>query len=75
MGAHFGGGRVGGFSGARVGGPILTVLALAVRPDTKDKYLVVVQYGVLQYHKDQQAKDADASLTMNRDTLNEIIGG
>jgi alkyl sulfatase BDS1-like metallo-beta-lactamase superfamily hydrolase len=35
----------------------------------------VVQYGVLQYHKDQQAKDADASLTMNRDTLNEIIGG
>jgi alkyl sulfatase BDS1-like metallo-beta-lactamase superfamily hydrolase len=35
----------------------------------------VVQYGVLQYHKDQQAKDADASLTLSRDTLNEIIGG
>jgi alkyl sulfatase BDS1-like metallo-beta-lactamase superfamily hydrolase len=44
-------------------------------PDTKDKYLMVVQYGVLQYHKDQQVKDADVSLTMNRDTLNEIIGG
>jgi alkyl sulfatase BDS1-like metallo-beta-lactamase superfamily hydrolase len=44
-------------------------------PDTKDKYLLVVQYGVLQYHKDQQAKDADASLTMNRTTLNEIIAG
>ena len=44
-------------------------------PDTKDKYLLVVQYGVLQYHKDQQAKDADASLTMSRDTLNQIIGG
>jgi alkyl sulfatase BDS1-like metallo-beta-lactamase superfamily hydrolase len=44
-------------------------------PDTKDKYLLVVQYGVLQYHKNQQAKDADASLTMSRDTLNEIIGG
>jgi alkyl sulfatase BDS1-like metallo-beta-lactamase superfamily hydrolase len=44
-------------------------------PDTKDKYLLVVQYGVLQYHKDQQAKDADASLTMNRSTLNEIIAG
>ena len=44
-------------------------------PDTKDKYLLVVQYGVLQYHKGQQAKDADASLTMNRDTLNQIIGG
>jgi alkyl sulfatase BDS1-like metallo-beta-lactamase superfamily hydrolase len=44
-------------------------------PDTKDKYLLVVQYGVLQYHKDQQAKDADASLTMSRETLNEIIAG
>jgi len=44
-------------------------------PDTGDRYLLVVQYGVLQYHKGQQAKDADASLTMNRDTLNEIIGG
>jgi alkyl sulfatase BDS1-like metallo-beta-lactamase superfamily hydrolase len=44
-------------------------------PDTKDKYLLVVQYGVLQYHKNQQAKDADASLTMSRDTLNEIIAG
>jgi alkyl sulfatase BDS1-like metallo-beta-lactamase superfamily hydrolase len=44
-------------------------------PDTKDKYLLVVQYGVLQYHKGQQAKDADASLTMSRATLNEIIAG
>jgi alkyl sulfatase BDS1-like metallo-beta-lactamase superfamily hydrolase len=44
-------------------------------PDTQDKYLLVVQYGVLQYHKDQQADDADASLTMDRSTLNEIIGG
>jgi alkyl sulfatase BDS1-like metallo-beta-lactamase superfamily hydrolase len=44
-------------------------------PDTKDKYLLVVQYGVLQYHKDEQADDADASLTMDRSTLNEIIGG
>jgi len=44
-------------------------------PDTKDKYLLVVQYGVLQYHKDQQAQDADASLTMNRNTLNQIIAG
>jgi len=44
-------------------------------PDTNDKYLLVVQYGVLQYHKDQRADDADASLTMDRSTLNEIIGG
>jgi alkyl sulfatase BDS1-like metallo-beta-lactamase superfamily hydrolase len=44
-------------------------------PDIKDNYLLVVQYGVLQYHKDQQADDADASLTMDRSTLNEIIGG
>lgn len=44
-------------------------------PDTKDKYLLVVRYGVLQYHKGQQAKDADVSLTLDRDTLNEIIAG
>jgi alkyl sulfatase BDS1-like metallo-beta-lactamase superfamily hydrolase len=44
-------------------------------PDTKQKYLLVVQYGVLQYHKDQQAKDADANLTLDRATLNDIIGG
>jgi alkyl sulfatase BDS1-like metallo-beta-lactamase superfamily hydrolase len=44
-------------------------------PDTKQKYLLVVQYGVLQYHKDQQADDADASLTLDRATLNEIIAG
>jgi alkyl sulfatase BDS1-like metallo-beta-lactamase superfamily hydrolase len=52
-----------------------TIKLNMVLPDTKDKYLLVVQYGVLQYHKDQQAKAADASLTMNRDTLNDIIGG
>lgn len=44
-------------------------------PDTKDKYLLVIKYGVLQYHKDQQAKDADVSLTMDRTTLNDVIGG
>jgi alkyl sulfatase BDS1-like metallo-beta-lactamase superfamily hydrolase len=44
-------------------------------PDTKQKYLLVVQYGVLQYHKDQQAKDADVNLTLDRATLNEVIGG
>jgi len=44
-------------------------------PDTQDKYLLVVQYGALQYHKDQQAKDADVTLTLDRTTLNKIIGG
>jgi alkyl sulfatase BDS1-like metallo-beta-lactamase superfamily hydrolase len=44
-------------------------------PDTKEKYLLVVQYGVLQYHKGQQAKDADVGLTLSRDTLNQIIAG
>jgi alkyl sulfatase BDS1-like metallo-beta-lactamase superfamily hydrolase len=44
-------------------------------PDTGDKYLLVVQYGVLQYHKDQQADDADVSLTLDRSALNDIIGG
>jgi alkyl sulfatase BDS1-like metallo-beta-lactamase superfamily hydrolase len=44
-------------------------------PDTKQKYLLVVKHSVLQYHKGQQAKDADVSLTLSRDTLNQIIGG
>lgn len=44
-------------------------------PDTSEKYLLVVQYGVLQYHKDQQADDADVTLTLDRATLNEVIGG
>ena len=44
-------------------------------PDTRQKYLLVVQYGVLQYHKDQQARDADASLTLDRTTLNDAIAG
>jgi alkyl sulfatase BDS1-like metallo-beta-lactamase superfamily hydrolase len=44
-------------------------------PDTEDKYLLVVQYGVLQYHKDRQADDADATITLDRSTLNEIIEG
>jgi alkyl sulfatase BDS1-like metallo-beta-lactamase superfamily hydrolase len=44
-------------------------------PDTKQKYLLVVQYGVLQYHADQQAKDADVGLTLSRDILNQIIAG
>jgi alkyl sulfatase BDS1-like metallo-beta-lactamase superfamily hydrolase len=44
-------------------------------PDTKDKYLLVVQYGALQYHKNQQAKNADVSLALDRATLNRIIAG
>jgi len=44
-------------------------------PDTKDKYVLVVQYGVLQYHKDRQADDAHASITLDRSTLNKIIEG
>ncbi|MEZ5864408.1 MAG: alkyl sulfatase dimerization domain-containing protein [Geminicoccaceae bacterium] len=44
-------------------------------PDTKQKYLLIVQYGVLQYHKDQQAEDADVSLTLDRTALNQVIAG
>lgn len=44
-------------------------------PDASEKYMLVVQYGVLQYHKDRQADDADVTLTLDRATLNEVIGG
>jgi alkyl sulfatase BDS1-like metallo-beta-lactamase superfamily hydrolase len=42
-------------------------------PDTKDNYLLVVQYGVLQYHKGRMAEDADATLVIDRSTLNQVI--
>lgn len=44
-------------------------------PDTRQRYLLEVRYGVLQYHKDQQAEDADVGLTLDRATLNQIIEG
>jgi alkyl sulfatase BDS1-like metallo-beta-lactamase superfamily hydrolase len=44
-------------------------------PDTHQKYLLVVQYGVLQYYEGQQSQDADVSLTLNRASLDQVLAG
>lgn len=41
--------------------------------DTGGQYLVEVQNGVLNHTKGMQADDADATVTLTRDTLNDII--
>jgi alkyl sulfatase BDS1-like metallo-beta-lactamase superfamily hydrolase len=41
--------------------------------DTKEKYMVEMIHGVLNHTADFQAKDADATITMSRETLNQIV--
>ena len=43
--------------------------------DTGEQYLLVVENGVLNYAKGKQPADADATLTLTRAALNEIILG
>jgi alkyl sulfatase BDS1-like metallo-beta-lactamase superfamily hydrolase len=43
--------------------------------DTKQKYLLEVQYGVLQYYEGEQASDADATIALTRAALNDILEG
>jgi alkyl sulfatase BDS1-like metallo-beta-lactamase superfamily hydrolase len=41
--------------------------------DSGGKYLVELENGVLNHTADLQADDADATVTLTRDTLNDII--
>jgi alkyl sulfatase BDS1-like metallo-beta-lactamase superfamily hydrolase len=43
--------------------------------DVKQKYLVEMVHGVLNHTADTQASNADATITMTRDTLNQIVLG
>ena len=43
--------------------------------DTKQKFLLEVEYGVLQYYQGEQAPDADVTITLTRTALNEILEG
>lgn len=43
--------------------------------DTKQKYLLEVQWGVLQYYEGEQASDADATITLTRAALNDSLEG
>lgn len=41
--------------------------------DTKDKYMIEMTNGVLNHSADKQAEQADATITLTRVTLNQII--
>jgi alkyl sulfatase BDS1-like metallo-beta-lactamase superfamily hydrolase len=43
--------------------------------DVQEQYLVEVVHGVLNHTADKQADKADATITMTRDTLNQIVLG
>jgi alkyl sulfatase BDS1-like metallo-beta-lactamase superfamily hydrolase len=43
--------------------------------DVKQKYMVEMVHGVLNHTADTQASNADATITMARDTLNQIVLG
>ena len=41
--------------------------------DVKEKYMIEMVNGVLNHTSDHQADDADATITMIRETLNQIV--
>lgn len=41
--------------------------------DTKEKYMLEMIHGVLNHTADRQAPDADATITLTRETLNKIV--
>ncbi len=43
--------------------------------DTGEQYVLAVENGVLNYSKGKQADDADATLTLTRSALDEVILG
>jgi alkyl sulfatase BDS1-like metallo-beta-lactamase superfamily hydrolase len=41
--------------------------------DVKQKYVLEMVHGVLNHTEGRQAKDADATISLTRDTLNRIV--
>jgi alkyl sulfatase BDS1-like metallo-beta-lactamase superfamily hydrolase len=66
------------YLGMRLNGPKAAARKFTLNfnfTDTKEKYLLSVENGVLNYSKGKQAKDADCTATLTRSTLNGIILG
>jgi alkyl sulfatase BDS1-like metallo-beta-lactamase superfamily hydrolase len=64
------------YLGVRLNGPKAAGQVITLNfnfPDTEEKYLLAVEYGTLQYYKGEQAKKANATVTMKRATLNDLI--
>lgn len=64
------------YMGVRLNGPKAGDAKITLNFDFGDsggKYLVELENGVLNHTADKQAADADATITLSRDTLNKII--
>jgi len=42
-------------------------------PDVKQQYMIEMVNGVLNHTRNRQSKNADATITLNRDTMNNIV--
>ena len=52
-----------------------TIALNANFPDANERYLLMVENGVLNYAKGKQAEQTDATLTMTRAVLDQIVLG
>jgi alkyl sulfatase BDS1-like metallo-beta-lactamase superfamily hydrolase len=66
------------YLGIRLNGPQAAGKTMTINwnfPDTKEEYVLTLENGVLNHTARKQAKDADATVTLNRAALNEVILG
>ena len=66
------------YLGVRLNGPKAagkTILLNLVFPDTKDKYVLALENGALNHTPNVQVKDADATVTIPRTVLDNIVLG
>lgn len=60
----------------KINGPKATGKIIALNfvfPDTGQKYAVELENGVLNHSKNRQLEEVDATITLNRETLNELV--
>jgi alkyl sulfatase BDS1-like metallo-beta-lactamase superfamily hydrolase len=60
-------------NGPRAEGKTITINAIFT--DTNERYVLLVEHGVLNYTKGKQADAADATLTTSRAVLGQILQG
>jgi alkyl sulfatase BDS1-like metallo-beta-lactamase superfamily hydrolase len=66
------------YLGMRLNGPKAAgknITLNLVFPDTKDKYVLALENGALSHTPNEQSKEADATVTIPRAVLNEIVLG
>jgi len=66
------------YLGVRLNGPKAAGKKVTLNlefPDTKEKYVLALRNGALSHTSNKQVKDADATITMSREALNQIILG